>query len=88
LETHYNESPYHFLSAVYPDYNWLPWKFVATPKGFWANLNNQRKFLDWAADEMKIVNTPENREAWYKVSQKVFFHLELFFQLEKNILIF
>jgi hypothetical protein len=55
------------LSSVYPDYNWLPWKFTLVPKNFWGDLKNQRKFLDWVAIQLDIKQPSD----WYNVTVKV-----------------
>jgi hypothetical protein len=55
------------LSEIFPNYNWLPWKFQKCPKGYWDNVKNQRKFLDWASNELKVKEMSD----WYKVSTKV-----------------
>jgi hypothetical protein len=39
---------------VYPDYNWLPWKFSKCPNKFWDDVKNQRKFMDWAAEQLNV----------------------------------
>jgi hypothetical protein len=67
LLNNYNGSPALMLSTVYPEYDWLPWKFDKCSVGFWGDLNNQRKFLDWAAPQMNIKELSD----WYKVSEKV-----------------
>jgi hypothetical protein len=56
-----------FLSNVYPDYNWLPWKFDNCPHNYWTDLKNQRKFLDWAATELNI----KDKSDWYQVAFRV-----------------
>jgi hypothetical protein len=35
------------LKEVYPDHPWLPWKFDKTPRGYWADVTNQRRYFDW-----------------------------------------
>jgi hypothetical protein len=57
----------NLLSSVYPDNDWLPWRFSTCPESYWDNKKNQRKFMDWAANELKI----KNKEDWYKVTTKV-----------------
>ena len=52
---------------MYPEYEWLPWKFVRVPRGFWADTNNQKKFLNWAQNELGIKNYTD----WYKVTPTV-----------------
>ena len=53
---------------MYPEYEWLPWKFDAAPRHYWESLENQRKFMDWAGKELGIKEMSD----WYKVSQKDF----------------
>jgi hypothetical protein len=65
--TNFDNSPFHCLSSVYPDYNWLPWKFTQVPKNYWENVNNQKKFIDWAATQLNIKEMSD----WYKVTRKV-----------------
>jgi hypothetical protein len=55
------------FNELFPEYNWLPWRFVQTPKGYWQNPRSHRKFLDWVATERNITNY----EDWYKVTNKV-----------------
>jgi uncharacterized radical SAM superfamily Fe-S cluster-containing enzyme len=63
----YNASPSLLLSSVYSDYNWLPWKFTVCPQHYWDDKKNQRKFMDWAANELKINEMSD----WYNASFKV-----------------
>jgi hypothetical protein len=63
----YNNSPSHLLATVFPEYEWLPWKFTRIPVRFWDNLGNQRKFVEWAGKQLKL----NKLEDWYKVSFKV-----------------
>ena len=64
----YKGSPIALLSAVYPDYDWLPWKFSRCAHGYWDSLDNQKKFLEWAGKEWEI----KNMEDWYKVKMTVY----------------
>jgi hypothetical protein len=59
--------PYPMLSALYPDYTWLPWKFIQSPKNYWSDISNQRMFLDWAGKQLGL-NELNN---WYGVHVKV-----------------
>ena len=60
-------SLYKVLSVVYPEYEWLPWKFSNCPRNFWDDEKNQRKFMDWVGKELKIKDMSD----WYKVSYRV-----------------
>ena len=63
----YSYSPPLLLSKMYPDYNWLPWKFKKCPRKYWDDVNNQRKFMDWAG---KMLNIKDIND-WSKVTTKV-----------------
>jgi hypothetical protein len=67
LLSRYNGSPSLLLSSVYPDYDWLPWKFSICPRNYWNDLTNQRKFMEWATKELNI----EKMGDWYRTSFKV-----------------
>ncbi len=54
------------MSSVYPEYEWLPWRFSVS-KGYWSDMNNQRNFIDWAGKQLNY----KNKEDWYKVTKKV-----------------
>ena len=45
----------------------MPWKFQTTPRNFWNDISNQRKYIDWLAKELKITK----QEDWYSVNQQV-----------------
>lgn len=47
LRHHYNCSPSKALQEVYPEHNWLLWKFNSIPKSYWDAKNHQREFLEW-----------------------------------------
>ncbi len=52
---------------MFPDYKWMEWKFGQCPRGFWQVSNNRKRFLDWAAIELKVTQPSD----WYKITQKV-----------------
>ncbi len=68
----YNGSLYYLLCMVYPEYEWLPWKFHFVPKEFWTDMKNQRNFLDWAGKQLNYIN----KEDWYKITVSVIFQHE------------
>jgi hypothetical protein len=63
----YNNSPFLLLTTIFPELQLLPWKFASTPKNFWSNLDNQRKFMNWAAQQLNIKEPSD----WYNVTKKV-----------------
>jgi very-short-patch-repair endonuclease len=50
---------------IYPEYKWLPWKFIQVSSGFWDNLVNQREYMDWLFKELKY----ETMEDWYNLTR-------------------
>ena len=59
------------MSVVYPEYDWLPWRFVKCTQQFWGDVKNQRKFMDWAGKELNV----QDMSDWYKVTTEVNFIL-------------
>jgi hypothetical protein len=53
------------LKALYPDHEWKIWRFSATPKGFWADVNNQRAFFEHVAE----VRGFKNKDDWYTITR-------------------
>ena len=66
LQLH-NDSLLQLLSSLYPDYEWLPWKFHKSPKNFWDDLRNIRKFMDFSGKELGI----KEMNDWHNVSNQV-----------------
>ena len=64
---HYNHSLVTLLSQVYPETNWIPWKFDKCPQNYWDDINNQRKFMEWAATQLNVKQIQD----WYKISTRV-----------------
>ena len=67
LYTIYNGYPSLLLANVYPDYNWMPWKFTNSPTHPWFSSKIAKQFTDWASGQLGIINLSD----WYKVSVKV-----------------
>ena len=56
------------LSNLYPEYEWLPWKFAQCPQNFWENVNNQLMYVNWAGKQFQIKEMSD----WYNVTLEVF----------------
>src|SRR5689334_8574467 len=58
LLMHYNGSPSKALQCVYPEHNWMMWRFVRTPKGFQEhflhNLEEKKRLLSWISQKLSI----------------------------------
>jgi hypothetical protein len=56
------------LSAVYPQQEWIPYRFDARlPPKFWEDINNQIKFVDWVAKQLNVKEYSD----WYKFQLEV-----------------
>jgi len=57
----HNNSPLQALQAIYPEHNWIPWKFNTVPRSYWENLQNQKSFFDWVAIQLNHWIYPEHK---------------------------
>lgn len=76
----YNCSMLQLLSAIYPDHNWIPWKFGRCPSGYWDNKDNLRAFFDALGEELGI----KKLEDWYQVRYIDLFRLKKHFLLTQK----
>jgi hypothetical protein len=60
----YNGSYQNILKSVYPDYEWIPWKFNQVPINYWNEFKNHRFYMDWLYKELKY----ETIENWYNLT--------------------
>jgi hypothetical protein len=54
------------LTAIYPERTWYPWLFGRVPTGYWDDINNERRFFDWIAQKLGILQ----HQDWAKVTMK------------------
>ena len=48
----FNGSPSNALQSIYPEHNWVVWKFLNIPKhGYWDSPQNCRNFFDWIGSQ-------------------------------------
>lgn len=52
------------LKEAYPNHPWQEWRFGKAPKGFWASLDNRKRFFAWLTLQLGI----SNLEEWYDVT--------------------
>ncbi|GAM17741.1 hypothetical protein SAMD00019534_009160 [Acytostelium subglobosum LB1] len=64
LQLH-NDSVHQLLQKQYPSYDWLPFKFVNTPKNYWRDIENQKKYMVWLQTRLGI---KEARD-WYRINK-------------------
>ena len=53
LRNHYKNLP-EMLNSLFPEYNFLIWKFLEVPMNWWASTENHKLFLDWVKQEKQI----------------------------------
>jgi mRNA-degrading endonuclease HigB of HigAB toxin-antitoxin module len=66
LVNKYNSDISFMLATLYPDVEWMPWKFHIS-RNYWKQPENVKKFLDWAGKNFNV----KKIEDWYKVSSSV-----------------
>jgi hypothetical protein len=67
MNSKYDGSCWQLLSEVYPEYDWLPWKFSRAPRNIWREHKYRRMFLDWAGKQLGV----KEYDDWLSVSRQV-----------------
>ena len=80
LASKYSQSMRKLLCALYPNYEWLPWRFPKVSSHYMEDIENQKKIVDWAGKELKI----EQLSDWYKITNKVAVFFSVFL-LERTL---
>ena len=63
----HNNSPSQIFAAVYPDYEWLPWRFNSISDSYWENITCQKQFVNRISKKLKVLTMDD----WYNVSPTV-----------------
>ena len=69
LVSYYNGSSYQLLKSIYPEYEWLFWKFTPAPQSSWGSKENQLQYMAWLGEQLGY----KTKEDWYKISQNDFY---------------
>ena len=64
LVSKYNNSPIMFLESIFPDTEWLPWKFKTAPQGLWKKIENHKIYADWLGKQLGY----KNMNDWYEIN--------------------
>jgi len=64
----YDGSPPKIIMSVYPEYEWLEWKFANTPYHFWEKIENQKKYMRWLREQIGF----KEFEDLYKLTFPIF----------------
>jgi hypothetical protein len=54
---------YETLKSVYPDHEWIPWKFSTVPNKFWMDKHTHKLYFDWLEKQLGITKKSD----WYSV---------------------
>lgn len=60
----YSSSHINILKSLYPEYDWLEWKFKYTSNNYWKSVDNQKKYMDWLINTLGYTN----KEQWYTIT--------------------
>ncbi len=63
----YNGSPIQLLSAAYPDYEWLPWRFKKLPNNYILTTNDKETIINFLK---KTIGIKEKKD-WENVNYVV-----------------
>ena len=67
LKNYYYNSPINFIKDVFSNYEWLDWKFKFSPRNFWSDSKNHKKFAKWLGETLNY----KNLEDWYQITQNL-----------------
>lgn len=65
---HYDSTISAAIMAYRPDYDWKEWMFDKTPKGFWDQRRNRRRYLQWLEAQLGY----QSPDDWYAVTTSDF----------------
>ena len=63
---YYEGTLFKFLKSVYPEHNWIPWKFKRTSGGAWKDIENRKKALIEFEQKLNFAK-PED---WYDIDRQ------------------
>lgn len=81
------------LIKLYPEHNWLPWKFSRSPRGLSENKDTVRNAIDYIEKELSIKNNKgidkesdkeRNKEMWYRISKSQLTQLGVDYIIQQN----
>ncbi len=59
----FNRSPSAVVRFGFPEYEWYEWLFRSTPRNFWGDPANARRYLEWLGGELGF----KKMEDWYQI---------------------
>jgi hypothetical protein len=67
LANYYANSLINALKTVYPEHEWLEWKFSKASKSFWEDEIRRKQYMSWLKRHLNY-SKPED---WYKLNRRV-----------------
>ena len=64
----YGSSAILAVKDLFPEHEWLDWRFRNTPHGFWDQRKNRMCYMTWLGKQLGY----QKWEDWYSISQKAF----------------
>ena len=59
FDYYYGSSLILCLQTIFPEFDWKVWRFSHVAKGFWTDEANVKKYLEWLADQLDIVDASD-----------------------------
>ncbi len=56
------------FERLFPDHDWVPWRFRNVSHGYWSKLQNRQRYMRWLGKQLGYIK-PED---WYQVSREDF----------------
>lgn len=70
LFVRYSSSPSKTMQAIYPEHQWMPWRFRSCPRGYWDKVikdgKEMKNVADWLAQQLSV----KTLDDWYRVSKQ------------------
>jgi len=66
----YGFSPYKMFASLFPNSEFMPWKFSKTPNAFWNSIENQKRYMKWLSKVLS--RNLETAEDWYDINAEDF----------------
>jgi hypothetical protein len=55
---------HRIVSAAYPKHEWVAWRFIHKPTGFWDDKSTRKDFFKWVGTNLGI----RCLDDWYSIS--------------------
>jgi hypothetical protein len=66
--SYYGRSPRAIICSIFPEYNWIPWKFVVHK--YWNKKSNRFQFLEYLKNKYQI---QENEDWFRKITGRIIY---------------